>query len=492
MKRYRGGRFVKWPPENWEVDSEGNQSSDWEISDSIGGENVVESTRVMSSNHPNVAEGIQNTFVAEGIQNTSSEPPRSIPDRQLRNVSSDPPRALGASTSFDDRMTAVEKVLNTIAGSLSERHQNNESSPADATWSATADPSTTPANAVNTVRVDSLPQFPKNVPHGLIWETFTAYLEKFNLSLSLYHVRDSAQKAKLLYLVMGDDLQEIVRTNGLRPSLGDPECYEKMIKNIAAYFRSLTDASAEHDAFGEMKQGPDEPVMKFVARLKSKVSACGYHTDDEERFVRSQFLKGMIDQSLAEHARIHNHALGELISNAHRAENLASKRKEALAKETQARGALVHESFALQSGRTSGRLREQNSLGRAKGYHEREQTTRRYGSGDTSGNGRSTGGYQEYGRNFGGTRGQGSRGRDIQRNEGNGPGRNRSSSARVSNGRKSCPNCYGDHNDREPCPATDRKCWRCNGVGHFASACRLPGSRKFARQIERDNSRDQV
>ncbi|KAL9705781.1 hypothetical protein quinque_009299 [Culex quinquefasciatus] len=353
MKRYRGGRFVKWPPENWEVDSEGNQSSDWEVSDSIGGENVVESTRVMSSNHPNVAEGIQNTFVAEGIQNTSSEPPRSIPDRQLRDVSSDPPRALGASNSFDDRMTAVEKVLNTIAGSLSERHQNNESSPADATWSATADPSTTPANAVNTVRVDSLPQFPKNVPHGLIWETFTAYLEKFNLSLSLYHVRDSAQKAKLLYLAMGDDLQEIVRTNGLRPSLGDPECYEKMIKNIAAYFRSLTDASAEHDAFGEMKQGPDEPVMKFVARLKSKVSACGYHTDDEER--------------------IHNHALGELISNAHRAENLASKRKEALAKETQARAALVHESFALESGRTSGRLREQNSLGRAKGYHERER-----------------------------------------------------------------------------------------------------------------------
>ncbi|KAL9694627.1 hypothetical protein quinque_013912 [Culex quinquefasciatus] len=433
MKRYRGGRFVKWPPENWEVDSEGNQSSDWEVSDSIGGENIVESTRVMSSNHPNVAEGIQNTFVAEGIQNTSSEPPRSIPDRQLRNVSSDPPRALGA-----------------------------------------------------------LPQFPKNVPHGLIWETFTAYLEKFNLSLSLYHVSDSAQKAKLLYLAMGDDLQEIVRTNGLRPSLGDPECYEKMIKNIESYFRSLTDASAEHDAFGEMKQGPDEPVMKFVARLKSKVSACGYHTDDEERFVRSQFLKGMIDQSLAEHARIHNHALGELISNAHRAENLASKRKEALAKEAQARGALVHESFALQSGRASGRLREQNSLGRAKGYHEREQTTRRYGPGDTSGNGRSSGGYQEYGRNSGGTRGQGSRGRDIQRNEGNGPGRNRSSSARVSNGRKSCPNCYSDHNDREPCPATDRKCWRCNGVGHFASACRLPGSRKFARQIERDNSRDQV
>lgn len=213
----------------------------------------------------------------------------------MRNTSPETPgapEAVAVPAGLDDRISAVEKVLTNIAGTLVERRKINEGPPADASWLAASDPSTSAASPVNMVRVDSLPQFPKNVPHGMIWETFTAYIEKFNLSLSLYRVNDSAQKAKLLYLAVGDDLQEIVRTNGLRPSLDDPECYETMIKNIAAYFRSMTDASAEHDAFGEMKQGPEEPVMKFVARLRSKVTACGYHAGDEERFVRSQFFKG--------------------------------------------------------------------------------------------------------------------------------------------------------------------------------------------------------
>lgn len=494
---------MKWPPEDWGFDSECGLSSDWDEADNTGERMVADTTEDPESN--------------ANHERGSMDPDRAVHDLQMRNTSPETPgapEAVAVPAGLDDRISAVEKVLTNIAGTLVERRKINEGPPADASWLAASDPSTSSASPVNMVRVDSLPQFPKNVPHGMIWETFTAYIEKFNLSLSLYRVNDSAQKAKLLYLAVGDDLQEIVRTNGLRPSLDDPECYETMIKNIAAYFRSMTDASAEHDAFGEMKQGPEEPVMKFVARLRSKVTACGYHAGDEERFVRSQFLKGMIDQGLAEHARIHNHALGELVSNAHRAENLASRKREALAKEAQARGALMQESFAVESAGDSYRSRGQSSNGRPKGYSEREQTsrgygkssgeTRRYGrsSGDTRGfgrgfsetrgYGRSTSDTRGYGRGSDETRGQGSRGRDVRRSEGNEQWKNGHRPAWAPNKRKGCSNCRNDHGDQEPCPAADKRCWRCDGVGHFASTCPSSGSKGFARQTERGNSRDQV
>ncbi|KAL1401810.1 hypothetical protein pipiens_006357, partial [Culex pipiens pipiens] len=113
------------------------------------------------------------------------------------------------------------------------------------------------------------------------------------------------------------------------------------------------------------------------------------------------------------------------------------------------------------------------------------------GFSEARGYGRSTSDTRGYGRGSDETRGQGSRGRDVRRSEGNEQWKNGHRPAWAPNKRKGCSNCRNDHGDQEPCPAADKRCWRCDGVGHFASTCPSSGSKGFARQTERGNSRDQ-
>lgn len=54
------------------------------------------------------------------------------------------------------------------------------------------------------VRFDNIPPFPKTGKTSCMWEVFTRYLEKFEIAISLNGVTNSAQRAQLLYLALGD------------------------------------------------------------------------------------------------------------------------------------------------------------------------------------------------------------------------------------------------------------------------------------------------
>ncbi|XP_055633448.1 uncharacterized protein LOC129773822 [Toxorhynchites rutilus septentrionalis] len=99
-------------------------------------------------------------------------------------------------------------------------------------------------------------------------------------------------------------------------------CYEVFIKNIDVYLRSLTDTSAEHDMFSSMQQKEGESAVNFYARLIEKVWLCGYSAADQDRFVRTQFLKGLRNRELAKAARTYNYDTTFVVQSATRDEAL--------------------------------------------------------------------------------------------------------------------------------------------------------------------------
>lgn len=157
----------------------------------------------------------------------------------------------------------------------------------------------------NPIEFDNIPLFPKTTKTTCMWEVFTRYLEKFEIAISLNGITNSKQQAQLLYLALGDELQGIIRAAGLRPSLYDPDCYRKMKENISSYFLGMTDVSAEHDKFTAMKQEHDKSAVASRARLVAQARICKYSEEEQFRFVRSQFLKGMANREPLKNNQAH-------------------------------------------------------------------------------------------------------------------------------------------------------------------------------------------
>ncbi|XP_055614742.1 uncharacterized protein K02A2.6-like [Uranotaenia lowii] len=82
----------------------------------------------------------------------------------------------------------------------------------------------------------------------------------------------------------------------------------------------MTDTSAEHDSFQAMKQGLDESVVTFHSRLVEKVRLCGYSIEDQQKFVRTQLLKGISNREVAKFARISGSDINFIVQSATREE----------------------------------------------------------------------------------------------------------------------------------------------------------------------------
>ncbi|XP_055619953.1 uncharacterized protein LOC129764661 [Toxorhynchites rutilus septentrionalis] len=172
------------------------------------------------------------------------------------------------------------------------------------------------------IRWDNIKPFPKGVPANKMWEAWTKYFENFEIAASLSSVCDPIKRSQLLYISMGDEHQGIVRAAKLRPVSNVSSCYEVFIKNIDVYLKSLTDTSAEHDMFSSMQQKEGESAVYFYARLMEKVWLCGYSAADQDRFVRTQFLKGLRNRELAKAARTYNYDTTFVVQSATRDEAL--------------------------------------------------------------------------------------------------------------------------------------------------------------------------
>ncbi|XP_062713419.1 uncharacterized protein LOC134290321 [Aedes albopictus] len=245
---------------------------------------------------------------------------------------------------------------------------------------------------------------------------------------------------KLLYLSLGKELQSIVKAANLRPSLTDPQCYSIFVKNIETHLRSMTDTTAEHQAFLKMKQGKDESTVTFHARLIRGVKLCGYNADDESRFVRAQLLEGLRNKELAKAARTYGYDTNFIVQSA--------TREEVYEEETAER---TVDANILEIGRRSGVGRKRINTHQQFGN---PATKQRRTNSDFMRNGPWR---PERPRQAGNSTQQA---RDGQR------------SPRTQDRNTRCPRCNNLFHRNPQCPALTRTCDNCGKRGHFAVACR--------------------
>lgn len=221
----------------------------------------------------------------------------------------------------------MEKMLMTMNETLSrfqpnpkptmnDKHDNN--------WNLSNDLSSSCESASgstsSSIRWDHMKPFPSGIAANKMWEEWNRYIDNFEIAASLSNVNNPVKRTQLLYLSMGNELQDIIKAAKLIPSLANPDCYKTFVSNIKNYLRSMTDTAAEHEAFSRMKQENGEPAVAFHARLTCKVRSCNYSVDDEDRFVRAQLLSGLRNRELVKHARTYGYETNFIVQSATRDE----------------------------------------------------------------------------------------------------------------------------------------------------------------------------
>ncbi|XP_055633129.1 uncharacterized protein LOC129773540 [Toxorhynchites rutilus septentrionalis] len=379
----------------------------------------VWTTELDTSNDP-----VQLLTEIENTENGIDEPNANSDDT---NKHPDEPSGSKKPTKTSERLQRVENVLADLTKTLSMFQGNtNVHKETDQNWSSSVALNRSSNNVAPSIRWDNIKPFPSGVPANKMWEEWNRYIENFEIAATLSNANDPVRRSQLLFFSIGDELQGIIRAAKLRPSLTDVDCYNKFVTNIRNYFQSMTDSAAEHEAFSNLKQERTESAVAFHSRLVAKVRLCRYNPDDQDRFVRSQLLKGLRNKEIVKAARTYGHDTNYIVQAATRneafeAETPVNEQSEVYAVNRRNQNFSNHG-----TNRKRGRSDEWNTREQAKRYrHDR---------------------------------------RDLQER-----GR-----------RARCSRCYGFQHKNYPCPALQRKCNFCHELGHFAVACR----KKHIREVQ--------
>ncbi|XP_062556966.1 uncharacterized protein K02A2.6-like [Armigeres subalbatus] len=226
-----------------------------------------------------------------------------------------------ATGDMNGRLLRLEKMLEKFMG-----HHSSETlattDKADESETSELEPSSGSGftDRGTNIRWDLIPKFPKDVPSNKLWENWQSFIENFEIATSLSTFTGSADRAKLLYLSVGKNLQDIMSAADLQPNYRDPRCYSKLVTGINNYFRSMTDTAAEHKAFQAMHQAAGESIVTFHARLIQKARLCGYSPADQVRFATAQLLKGMRNREMAMAARTYGYDASYIVQAGTRVE----------------------------------------------------------------------------------------------------------------------------------------------------------------------------
>ncbi|XP_055527135.1 uncharacterized protein K02A2.6-like [Wyeomyia smithii] len=129
------------------------------------------------------------------------------------------------------------------------------------------------------VRWDIRP-FPQGIPTSKLWVEWYRFKSNLEIAVDLNNVSDG-NRAKLLYLMMGDQLQGLVTAAKLCPSFKDPRCYSALMQNVGTYLRSLVDTTAEHEEFTRLKQESNESILQGMSNRDVANTARTYNHDTQ-------------------------------------------------------------------------------------------------------------------------------------------------------------------------------------------------------------------
>lgn len=315
---------------------------------------------------------------------------------------------------LESRILELENIIAEI------RHTRGESTVENLVTNSSIPMASSSTTGDCTVRWDNIKPFPKNIPASKMWEAWTCFIEDFEMAASLSNTHNPKRRVELLLLSMGDELRSIVRAARLRPSSSDDKCYETFIKNVDEYLKSMTDPAAEHEAFTNMKQEEGESAINFHARLSEKVRLCGYSLSDQERFVRTQLIRGLRNQELKKAARTYGHDSNLIVQSATRAEAFQAEICPT-----------ITERSPLETGSTRYQVARVQQTWKSKNNRDFSYRT----------------GVNPSSRQLNVERSQLSR-------------------------RHRCPRCSRPSHRGEECPAMRKNCNSCGQRGHFAAVCR--------------------
>lgn len=320
-----------------------------------------------------------------------------------------------------DRLQRMENVLADITKALNVlRAPMTPIKDTDQTWSAPAALAGVSDPCSSSIRWDNIKPFPNGVPANKMWGEWNRYIENFEIAATLNNANDPVRRCQLLFLSVGEEFQGIIRAAKLRPELNDANCYRVFVSNIKSYLQTMTDSAAEHEAFSNMRQETSESAIAFHARLMEKVRLCEYSPADQDRFVRSQLLKGLRNKELVKAARTYGYDTQYIVQAATRD---ASYQAETAVSESS-------DVYAVYRGRLESNGRRSQKRSRP-GDWNRPTTAKR-------------------------PREEHSFRRDSR--------------DRVRSNR--CPRCNQYSHKNFPCPALRRKCNSCHEFGHYAAVCR--------------------
>lgn len=299
------------------------------------------------------------------------------------------------------------------------------------------------------IRWEIIPKFPKDIPSNKLWENWQGFIENFELATSFSTFARQADRAKLLYMSIGKNLQDIVSAANLKPNYQDPTCYSTLVDGINKYFKSMTDTASEHDAFQAMRQAKGESIVAFHARLTQKARLCGYSTN-EDRFVLAQLLKGMQNRELSLAARTYGHDASYIVQAATRVEAYRANEEVTEPLPTEPHFAdvqAVNHKRAASRERHPGQFRKTRKFGNFRGSETRAEPRPEIKTPKESGHG------------F----------RQGRRNR--------------------CWRCGSLYHFSDECPALGQRCNFCGREGHFASKCTDRPRRKRINNVQEEEPR---
>lgn len=180
--------------------------------------------------------------------------------------------------------------------------------------------------AVKWLRSAKIDPFPQEI---LIEEKYGVWLDyKAKLKIQLESCQAAGQRklAAHVYGGIGRELTEIVNMRGLLPEVGDVDVsfqfFDNMISGLDDYFKSLSDTAMNVNHLHNMQQKAGELASVFALRLQRQAKVCSV---DAEEVVRSLFLKGMLDKTIAGEAYRQGWTLDVTVHAASREEAMAKR-----------------------------------------------------------------------------------------------------------------------------------------------------------------------
>lgn len=336
------------------------------------------------------------------------------------------------SDNVDDRLRRLEEKLKHV----SEKRLSGPDSTLESTRDS-VDPPSAPHQTErgSNIRWDLIPKFPKDIPSNMLWENWQSFIKNFEIAVSLSTFSGSSDRAKLLYLSIGKDLQDIIGAANIQPNYQDPRCYPTLVDEMNRYFKSMTDTGAEHEAFQAMRQNKGESIVTFHARLTQKVRLCGYSLADQNRFVLAQLLKGMLNRKIAVAARTYGYDADYVVQAATRVESYKT--------DEEVTEPHVSDVLAIDRKRT---------FNKGSSFQHKSKKIEEF------------------------------RGTEAKIPK-------RFSSVHREGRRFRCWRCGFTFHNRDKCPALEKRCNSCGREGHYAKMCRNDSRKSRVNQVQEDEAR---